>query len=205
MPRTSDWFLDCVFYIYNSELAANENDERVGGSGFLVAKRRPDNPSAFQIFGVTAAHVISGAKTPFLRFNKRFENEIQVLEVSKSKWKQHFGGDDISVARLEISPHVYRTLCIETERFVTDDVLTEKDIGIGDNVFMVGRFVHHSGGVAQNIPSVRFGNIAMMNRQRIRRDDGALQETSWSNVAQCQGTAVRPFLFISMSLKNTSE
>jgi hypothetical protein len=45
----------------------------------------------------------------------------------------------------------------------------------------------------------------MMNRQRIRRDDGALQETSWSNVAQCQGTAVRPFLFISMSLKNTSE
>jgi hypothetical protein len=42
---------------------------------------------------------------------------------------------------------------------------------------MVGRFIHHSDGAAQNIPTVRFGNIAMMNRQPIRRDDGVLQES----------------------------
>jgi hypothetical protein len=63
MPRTSDWFLDSVIYIYNSQQAASENDERVGGSGFLTAVRLEQNPNIFQIYAVTAAHVIQGAGT----------------------------------------------------------------------------------------------------------------------------------------------
>jgi hypothetical protein len=177
MPRTSDWLLDCVIYIYDSLEGAKKNDERVGGSGFLAAVRLEQNPSSFQIYAVTAAHVIQSAGTPFLRLNKRFEESVQVLEAPANTWTQHRDGDDITVCSLDISTQELRTLCIETERFVTKDTMATEDIGLGDDVFMVGRFVHHSGGETQNIPSLRFGNISVMNRQPIKRRDGILQES----------------------------
>jgi hypothetical protein len=45
------------------------------------------------------------------------------------------------------------------------------DIGPGDDVFVVGRFINREG-KQKNIPSVRFGNIAQMPGEPLFLDDG---------------------------------
>jgi hypothetical protein len=177
MPRTSDYFLDCVLYIYGSRPSAVENDEKVGGSGFLAAAEVEGFSKVFQFYAVTAAHVIRKSKTPFLRLNKRFSEEIEVIEAPASSWVQHSDGDDISVCPLQFSSARLKTLGIETGRFVTSDIMATEDIGIGDDVFMVGRFAQHSGSRTRNIPVVRFGNISTMPGEPIERPDGIKQES----------------------------
>jgi hypothetical protein len=50
---------------------------------------------------------------------------------------------------------------VSTKMFLTDEVIKEKSIGPGDEVFITGLFSRHSGN-ARNIPIVRMGNVAMM-------------------------------------------
>ena len=180
MPRTSNFFLDCVFYIYDSQQAAMAN-KRVGGSGFLAAVRFEENPLQFEIYAVTAAHVLKGllqnGGNPFLRMNMRCEQKIEVIETPATAWVKHPNADDIAVCPLRISTMRLKSLCVETDRFLTKVTIEDEDIGIGDEVFMVGRFAHHSGDETQNIPALRFGNIAMMDRQPIHREDGIIQES----------------------------
>ena len=177
MPRTSDYFLDCVFYLYGSRQAAIENDAGTGGSGFLAAVRLEELPGVFQFYAVTAAHVVRMAQTPYLRLNKRLTSEIEIIEAPAARWTQHPDGDDVSVCPVQLSSRELRTLCIETERFVTSDIVANQDVGIGDDVFMVGRFAQHSGSDTQNIPAVRFGNISAMPIEPILREDGIKQQS----------------------------
>ena len=154
-----------------------ENDVRAGGSGFLAAALLEGLPTVFQFYAVTAAHVIRKAQTPFLRLNKRFSQGVEVIEAPVKSWVQHFSGDDISLCPVQISSKELRTLGIETQRFVTSDIVATEDVGVGDDVFMVGRFAQHSGSKTQNIPAVRFGNISAMPTEPIERDDGIKQES----------------------------
>jgi hypothetical protein len=177
MPRTSDYFLDCVLYIYSSNETAVENSPLVGGSGFLAAARVDAASMLHQFYAVTAAHVVRQAETPFIRINKRFSNDIEVMEAPASSWTQHPDGDDISVCPLQLRTAQLRTLGIETTRFVTMDIIETEDIGVGDEVFMVGRFAQHSGSRTQNIPVVRFGNISTMPIEPILRPEGIKQDS----------------------------
>jgi hypothetical protein len=45
--------------------------------------------------------------------------------------------------------------------FLTQDVIAKENIGVGDDVFMVGRFMDYDGGTT-NRPAARFGNISVM-------------------------------------------
>jgi len=45
--------------------------------------------------------------------------------------------------------------------FVTDEIISSKSIGLGDGVFMIGRFIDHAG-EGTNYPAARFGNISIM-------------------------------------------
>lgn len=53
---------------------------------------------------------------------------------------------------------------------LNSDIIKEKNIGIGDEVFMTGLFTNHSG-KEKNIPIVRIGNIAAMPDEPIRSAD----------------------------------
>jgi hypothetical protein len=134
MPRTSDYFLDCVLYIYGSSEAAVENSSPAG-SGFLAAARLDAASKYYQFYAVTAAHVVRQSKTAFLRFNKRFITDIEVMEAPTRSWTQHADGDDVSECPLQLSTAQLKTLGIETTRFVTPDIIKAEDIGIGDDVF----------------------------------------------------------------------
>lgn len=177
MPRTSDYFLDCVLYVFGSNETAVENSSPAG-SGFLAAAPIAEGAKLHQFYAVTAAHIVRLAKTPFLRVNKRFVNDVEVMEAPASSWVQHPNGDDVSMCPLpQLATTRLQTLGIETDRFVTAQIAETEDIGIGDEVFMVGRFAQHSGSRTRNIPVARFGNIAAMPIEPIERPEGVKQES----------------------------
>ena len=67
---------------------------------------------------------------------------------------------------------------VNLKQFVTPQKVVDEDIGIGDDTVMVGRFINHEG-KQQNSPSVRYGNIAMMNKETIRNDYLQIEQESF--------------------------
>jgi hypothetical protein len=105
------------------------------------------------------------ADNPVLRLNRK-DGTTECLVTNRSDWVLHPDGDDIAAFSLALNPEELRLAGINDSLFVSLETITYHDIGIGDNVFMIGRFRNHEG-IKENIPALRFGNIAMMPKQRI--------------------------------------
>lgn len=60
--------------------------------------------------------------------------------------------------------------------FLTPQQIIDEDVGIGDDTIMVGRFINHEG-KQKNMPTVRFGSIAMMPSEKVISPAGIAQET----------------------------
>ncbi len=54
---------------------------------------------------------------------------------------------------------------------VTPEVIQSRNIGLGDDVFLTGLFVHHAQ-THRNIPIVRVGNISCMLEESVQTADG---------------------------------
>ncbi len=74
---------------------------------------------------------------------------------------------------------------VPIEMLCSKEKIDEFNIGPGDEVFIAGRFVHHEG-TQKNLPTARFGNIAMLPHEPIRHGRGHLQE---SFLVECRSLA----------------
>ena len=84
-----------------------------------------------------------------------------------TKWFYHPTDNsvDVAVAPFWLTPDVeYKTIPVNI--FLTDDILTEGKIGIGDETYIVGLFAHVAGS-KRNEPMVRIGNLAMIPQELI--------------------------------------
>ncbi len=164
MPRIRDEYLDCVIYLYYSKEDAERGTvHENGGSGFLVGIPSAEGPP--HVYAVSNRHIVE--KSPVIRLNTK-SGECDVLPVETSSWifnRQH----DIAVCHITL-PSVYKYKFVSLEQFVTPAIIESERIGPGDDVFIVGRFVNHEGR-QRNIPSVRFGNLAMMLDEPVRHKD----------------------------------
>lgn len=184
MPKIEQRFLDCSIYLYASRKSAEQGDD-AGGSGCLVSV---DSPSELEesaegslgatrstpphLYAVTNRHVIT-LGYPVIRLNT-IEGATDILTLEKDDWFFHPDGDDLAVAAIELPPiheHAYHPIVIG--QFVLKDGIV--DVGAGDDVFMVGRFINHSG-KQRNTPSLRFGNVAMLPFEKVKLSNGFLQE-----------------------------
>ena len=193
MPRIPDEFLQCAIYLYPSVRAA-EQGESAGGSGFLVHVAS-NNPGWGFVYAVTNSHVIREGASSVVRMNTK-DGRLAVLEVEVDRWTHHPEGDDLAVTPIPLtSAHNYMAIDRSTW-FVTPQFMVEKHVGLGDEVFMVGRFVNHEGRQT-NAPSVRFGAIAQMNREPIRHPRGFDQESFLVEARSLPGYSGSPvFLYI---------
>ena len=178
MPRIHDEVLDSVFYVYGSRAEA-EAGAAAGGTGFLVSIASAVEGHK-HVYAVTNEHVAirpskeNAAHLPVLRLNTR-GGGLDFLDMPTELWTPHPDGDDVCVAPVELAlEHKYHT--IDSGHFIDKDDVEKYNIGPGDDIFMVGRFVNHEG-IQKNSPSVRFGNIAMAPGEPIRRPDGFMQES----------------------------
>jgi hypothetical protein len=157
VPRLQDNVLDCVVYLYASKHEAEEGIGS-GGSGFLLRVAAKLLPDSHFNFVVTNRHVVEGG-AKCIRLNTKdgntdvFEFDAGRLFVSKT--------DDLAIILLPTIPETYSINAIPRESLVTKEFIKEHDIGIGDEILMLGRFINREG-AQRNSPTARFGHIAQM-------------------------------------------
>jgi hypothetical protein len=160
--------LDCSIYLYPSQDAA-EAGEQTGGSGFLVFVGL-SGYEAGTFYAVTNTHVV-GMGCTTVRLNTT-DGGHAIVTVDDHHWFRHPDGDDVSVAEVTLTSD-FRFKAISTDSFL--DGLDPTYFTVGQEVFMVGRYVNHEGRQRNN-PTARFGHIAQLPYEPIRTSAGIEQE-----------------------------
>jgi hypothetical protein len=182
MPRIPDMVLESVFYLYPSFQAA-ENAEHAGGCGFfiLIPFERGSNN---HLYMVTNRHVIDkGGLTA--RINIESDKSIP-FDTDDRAWFRHPNGDDLAIILVDFPiTFTCKGFTLNDRNIVTPGLIQEHDIGIGDEIYTIGRYVNHDG-KQRNNPVVRFGNIAQMPVEPIKQENGHLQE---SYLVECRSVS----------------
>jgi hypothetical protein len=105
------------------------------------------------------------------------------------KWQFHPHADDVAAFRL-IVQEPSGVPVVPTDAFVTEEFIAEFGIRPGMEAFMMGRLIGRDG-LQQTNPSVRFGHLAMMP-DRVRRDDGIMQESFLVDITSLAGHSGSP-------------
>jgi hypothetical protein len=172
VPRIADAYLDCVVYLYPSEGDA-EDGTRAGGSGFLVGIPSQGLPQNFWfLYAVTNKHVI--VNSTVIRLNTKDGKDI--MPTARSAWQTHHAGDDLAACLISFDPANYKFNHVPRSIFLSRENVKALNVGPGDDVFVVGRFINHEGR-QMNLPTARFGNIGQMPWEPIKQDDGFEQES----------------------------
>jgi hypothetical protein len=158
MAQINRWFLRSCVYFYASEEAAKKG-AKSGGSGCLVtvpSETRFHGPP--HLYVVTNRHVIEDNECTFMRYNIMPEGFD--ITPTAGTWKTS-KKDDLAVAPVKFPKWVHY-FPLDLQHFaVTHEKIEQYSINIGDDVFMVSRFIGHEG-KERNKPVARFGNISMM-------------------------------------------
>jgi hypothetical protein len=174
MPRIRDATLETVFYLYPSRAAA-EAGRSVGGTGFFVGIESEAVPGNWFVLAVSNRHVVHRGGASVMRVNTE-DGGVAFLEFEPHEWIDHPAGDDLAVIPMPGLRDDLRVTFNPINYLLTKEQVAELDIGPGDDVFMVGRFINHEG-KSRNIPAVRFGNISAMPLEKVQQPSGFMQES----------------------------
>jgi hypothetical protein len=187
MPRIADRFLECSLFLYPTAEKA-EKGETAGGSGFLAAV--PSIGHRYHLYAVSNRHVVQ--KHPVIRLNTD-RGGVRVIDVPFSDWT--FAPDqDIAVTPVAYDPE-FASLAISALNFLTRESASSHDVGIGDEAFMVGRFIGHDG-KQRNSPAIRFGHVSMMPNEPVYHpsNDTRQQESFLVEMHSTSGYSGSPVL-----------
>ena len=207
VPLIPQHYLDCSIYLYASRQSA-EDGEHFGGSGCLVrVESNPVyDPSSFKngrytkvslffpphIYAVTNEHVARNG-FPVIRLNTT-DGKTDILELAHNDWIPHPDGDDLAIAPIDLPTSRYNYVPIPIELFAHRGTFAS-EIGMGDDTFMVGRFITHEG-KQRNTPSLRFGSIAMLPFEKVKLANGYMQEAFLVETRSLSGYSGSPvFLY----------
>ena len=158
VPKIPEELLDAVFYLYRTKADAEAN-ENTGGTGFIVGL--PASVAGHtHIYGVSNWHVAIKHGYSVIRLNRR-DGGTDIIDFDPSQWVKHPCGYDIAACSLSVDLDRHQITAIIPQAFSTRAMIETWGVGPGENVFMVGRFIDHDGGPANN-PSLRFGHISAM-------------------------------------------
>jgi hypothetical protein len=138
------------------------------GTCFFIV--RDDKPNGYS-YVVTAKHIIEEIKNKeldevYIRFNLT-TGGANWVQTNLKYWFFH-NDKNCDVAILPFGfPDNYDHLFYPLSRALTKNVIKEHEIGIGEEVFIVGLFSHHHG-TQKNIPIARVGNISAMPDEKIQ-------------------------------------
>jgi hypothetical protein len=193
MPRILDDVLNCVVYLYRSEHEAIEGID-IGGSGFLlsVPAAKLPRPAGFA-YVVTNRHVIEG-KATFLRVNTA-DGRFGVF--STKAWLLS-NDDDLAICNVpEFDPSRFVVRTLPRSMIVTEEMVSAENIGPGDDVALIGRFINREG-KERNTPTVRFGHIAQMPIEPIEYE-GKVHDSFLCEIKSIGGCSGSPVLLAPIS------
>ncbi len=173
MPKIPTPYLKCTFYLYrNREDALVGRD--LGGTGFFVGLPSEVEPGQLYMIAVSNWHNMCKRAYPVIRVNK-IGGGVDVFDLQPDEWQFVPGGHDIAAVLIKLDESVHDVTAVDLKDFLTEDRITDLEIGPGENVFMAGRFIDHDGRDT-NKPALRFGHISMMP-EFIRQHNRARQPT----------------------------
>lgn len=146
------------FFIYENIESAKQG-VMYGSTGFIVAIQSIKAGIAY-IYAITNKHCIQN-RNPVLRFNGK-NNELVYIQTQQNDWYSL----DYDVAVCELHPDNMKNTdfkFIDSSLFITNNVLSSQSISEGEDCFMIGRFVNYDGNINYNKPSMRFGNISILD------------------------------------------
>lgn len=162
-----------VSFMYKSKDDAL-NDRISGATCFIVSipyehrgSHVPDDVS--HLYVVTSGHVVDkfdGAThigSTYIRINAVPGSLPIIRHLPIENWKTD-GANDIAVCPIELKGDECDVSVVSSEVFGTDRVMEKADVGTGDDVFMIGRFVDHPS-ISVNEPVARFGSISHIVKQ----------------------------------------
>ncbi len=162
MPKINPDILDCVFFLYRTREDAEKN-KKYGGTGFFVGVRSETFSHENHVYAVTNWHVVLKDGFSVIKVNT-IDGKVYIIETEPSEWEFQPRQDDIAVYSVrhgELDSDIHKVILIPIEYFATDEIILDKKIGVGDDVFMIGRFIDYDGEIT-NSPAARFGNISIM-------------------------------------------
>lgn len=153
------------------------NETKLAGTAFFFAVPIEGTESSF-IYLITAKHIIDAIKTKsadkrvYLRMNLKGAG-AQLIGTPIDEWVFHPQESNVDVATLNWAPseEKFDYVALPIKYALTEDIIKKENIGVGDDVFLVGLFANHFGS-KRNLPIVRVGNIASMPEEKVRTDYG---------------------------------
>jgi hypothetical protein len=174
MPRIPKKHLDCTIYLYPDDTAARRGVS-YGGSGFLIAIPFEENIEGTaprsHVYAVTNHHVINPdfGKSPVIRLNT-MEGDTEIIPLTYDDWIHDWTEDDLALYMLD-DTQMYRFSWYAQMPggFITDKDVEQGLIDIGTDTITIGRFIGFDG-EQQNLPVVRFGNVAAANTHKVKHE-----------------------------------
>ena len=156
MPRIPKNYLNSVFFLYKTKSDA-ERRNCAGGTGFIVSLPTV-LPSLSFVYFVTNWHVAIRDGYPVVRIETH-SGEPDIFDLDCADW--FFSPNlDIAVVPVNMNAKIHDVAAVPAHSFMTQEYANQHDIGPGEDVFMVGRFIDQQG-PGRDVPALRFGNISM--------------------------------------------
>jgi len=200
----------------------SEKNEKSGGTGFFVSVPSEIKPHVNFIYGVSNAHVVQASSNPApvirssvslrpgtSRYSlRRVTNPTpigtrKITERTPEEWRRHPDpAVDLAMVRLGGSIEHMETMAgvpslpysIPSSLLLSHEVINAFDIGPGDDVYMIGRSIHHDGRDL-NQPTVRTGIISLMPDMIDLNDGGPLEEAFLIEMRSLSGYSGSPVLW----------
>lgn len=155
------------------------------GTGFFIGVRI--NERQHFTYLVTAEHVVEGAsklgKPIVMRANLQ-KGGSEVATVPLDAWRFHPESahkfSDVAVATVRLNTDELDLMLADTSLLINETIVENEAIGPGDDVTVVGLFVHHPG-PDRNVPIFRQGQLASFPKSTCKRPKGATLRSTWSN------------------------
>jgi hypothetical protein len=158
MPKIPERLLKSVFYLYRTVEDANKRKNH-GGTGFFVGVPSEQHRGRSYIYGISNWHVVLAGGYSVIRTMKD-DGTPAIIEFDQIEWEFIPNKGDVAISP-KLNVDDYDVTFIHTDYFAINKVIDEQSIGVGDEIFMIGRFIDHEGAVT-NYPSARFGAISIM-------------------------------------------
>ena len=163
--RIPDRFLNCVGFVSH-----RQDQPKYVGTAFIVGVKGKYGNAYLHV--ITAKHVAEVIQGRSFLIGMNFKDGEAGWFGSSMKWWYHPTDKSVDAAATVFTPTARMDMdYIPETAFVTDEVIRRYDIGVGDQLSIVGLFTQFHGR-KKHIPIVRTGNIAMMPSDKIPADDG---------------------------------
>lgn len=168
MPRIPDHLVEGAAFMFRTKQEA-ESRAKIGGTAFVVSKLMADSKEIagqelFVPYLVSCKHVIFAAAASVASVNRWDGGAPDSLETEPTDWIEHPDGDDLVAICMmnQLRPTRHKLSHIDSRSIIKKEAYAPLQIGVGDEVFMIGRFINHQG-QKQNRAAARFGSISMMS------------------------------------------